>query len=451
MRDGLLGAPGAGLVRVPSPGAGPSGELRHPATGRTHRAGSPSVAGGPVAPCRATPPRPARTWRTVRLRRGTGNVALAPLWEGDAGRTPLLALALVAEAADDDPRPTPAVYLGPHGAGHLVADRRVLDALGDGFGPDGVGVVAHDAKELMRSLLPQGVDITGLAMDTAVAAYLLDPSTTVTACRTWPPATSVWRSTTVRRPGVRVPSSWRKVPTRGTDPTPPGSTTPRSVWCAWPRSWPVCAPRSWPRWATSARRDCSRTWSVPWSGCSPAWRSWGSPSTARSCSRSPPDSPPSASRSRPPCTSWPVRRSTSTRSSSYAPCSTRTSDSSPGARPRRGSRRTPGRSSRCAASIRSSRSCCATARWRSCAPPTANRWRPRSPRTDGSTPPSDRRWHARAGCPRTAPTCTTSRCAPTRAAASARRSSPRRAGGSSWPTTTRSSCGRSPTSRATPA
>jgi DNA polymerase-1 len=37
-------------------------------------------------------------------------------------------------------------------------------------------VVAHDAKELMRSLLPSGVDITGLVLDTAVAAYLLDPS-----------------------------------------------------------------------------------------------------------------------------------------------------------------------------------------------------------------------------------------------------------------------------------
>ena len=37
-------------------------------------------------------------------------------------------------------------------------------------------MVAHDAKELMRSLLPFGVDVTGLAMDTAVAAYLLDPS-----------------------------------------------------------------------------------------------------------------------------------------------------------------------------------------------------------------------------------------------------------------------------------
>jgi len=110
-------------------------------------------------------------------RSGTGNVAVAAQWGGDAGRAPLLALVLVAEAADGaTDHPTPAVYLGPHAGGHLVAERRVLDALADGFGPDGVGVVAHDAKELMRSLLPAGVDVTGLAIDTAVAAYLLDPS-----------------------------------------------------------------------------------------------------------------------------------------------------------------------------------------------------------------------------------------------------------------------------------
>ena len=38
-------------------------------------------------------------------------------------------------------------------------------------------VAGHHVKELLRSLLPLGVDCTGLVMDTAVAAYLLDPST----------------------------------------------------------------------------------------------------------------------------------------------------------------------------------------------------------------------------------------------------------------------------------
>ncbi len=85
-------------------------------------------------------------------------------------------MALVAESADAGPESTPAVYLGAHAGGALLAEPRVLAHLAAGLGPDGVGSVAHDAKELMRSLLPLGVDLTGLAMDTAVAAYLLDPS-----------------------------------------------------------------------------------------------------------------------------------------------------------------------------------------------------------------------------------------------------------------------------------
>jgi DNA polymerase-1 len=108
-------------------------------------------------------------------RAGTGVVALAPIWEGNPGRSPLLGLAVVAEPADPS-ESSIGVYLGPLPGGPLVGDADVLAALASGLGTDGVGVVAHDAKELMRSLLPLGVDITGLVVDTAVAAYLLDPS-----------------------------------------------------------------------------------------------------------------------------------------------------------------------------------------------------------------------------------------------------------------------------------
>jgi len=178
MRDGLLGAPGAG-------GYGGGG-------------GAWSVeGGGPEAEAPPVGPEDGPAWLAAptcavpadvdgacsdledlfaAVRSGTGNVALAAGWEGDAGRTPLLALALVVEAAAGDASPSPAVFLGPHAGGHLVAEPRVLATLASGLGRDGVGVVAHDAKELMRTLLPLGVDITGLAMDTAVAAYLLDPS-----------------------------------------------------------------------------------------------------------------------------------------------------------------------------------------------------------------------------------------------------------------------------------
>jgi DNA polymerase-1 len=86
-----------------------------------------------------------------------------------------VALALVAEPVEPAD-PSAGVLLGSHLGGPLVAEAEVLAELAAAVGPDGVGVVAHDAKELMRSLLPLGVDLTGLVMDTAVAAYLLDPS-----------------------------------------------------------------------------------------------------------------------------------------------------------------------------------------------------------------------------------------------------------------------------------
>ena len=114
------------------------------------------------------------------VRSGTGVVALHARWSGDPGRTPLTALALAAEPGADGASP-PVVLLGPGPDGgvgcQLLEDPAVLTALAQGLGADGVDVVAHDAKEMMRFLLPVGVDIARLALDTAVAAYLLDPST----------------------------------------------------------------------------------------------------------------------------------------------------------------------------------------------------------------------------------------------------------------------------------
>ncbi len=134
-------------------------------------------------------------------RRATGNVAVHASWTGDPGRSPLSTLIVAAEpapvAGDDgesdgrQPRepslaaghPPPPTQPGrpdpcgrPGAACSLLDDAKVIAALASAFGPGGVGVVAHDAKELMRSLLPIGVDMVSLAMDTAVAAYLLDPS-----------------------------------------------------------------------------------------------------------------------------------------------------------------------------------------------------------------------------------------------------------------------------------
>lgn len=107
-------------------------------------------------------------------RAGTGNLALFARWTGDRGRSPLSALVLTPEPGAMDPLPV--LYLRNDGEARLVEEPTLSASLAHALGAGGVGVLAHDAKELMRSLLPLGVDITGLVMDTAVAAYLLDPS-----------------------------------------------------------------------------------------------------------------------------------------------------------------------------------------------------------------------------------------------------------------------------------
>jgi DNA polymerase-1 len=112
---------------------------------------------------------------------GTGNVALHAIWSGDPGRSPLIGLVLtpepVPEAGAEGTSGQQVLYLGDDAGGaSLAGNRTVLDSLSSALGPGGVGVIAHNAKEIMRSLLPLGVDVAALTMDTAVAAYLLDPS-----------------------------------------------------------------------------------------------------------------------------------------------------------------------------------------------------------------------------------------------------------------------------------
>jgi DNA polymerase-1 len=108
----------------------------------------------------------------------TGHVALFAGWAGDPGRSPLTSLTLSCEPEEDQADVVASVHLSPAGeaTSGLLDDGRLLDALSSAFALGGIGVVAHDAKEIMRSLLPLGVDICSLALDTAVAAYLLDPS-----------------------------------------------------------------------------------------------------------------------------------------------------------------------------------------------------------------------------------------------------------------------------------
>jgi DNA polymerase-1 len=90
-------------------------------------------------------------------------VALAGRWSGSPGRSPLDGLALVAGDRG--------IWLDHAVLGDEELRRALLEALG------GAPVAGHQIKELFRTLLPMGIDCKDLVMDTAVAAYLLDPST----------------------------------------------------------------------------------------------------------------------------------------------------------------------------------------------------------------------------------------------------------------------------------
>ena len=184
MDEGGLGSPAPGTAAVGS-GSG-SGGLQGAGQG---------AGGGPGETPGATGPGASPDWLESPLvetaltgadavvaldrvlaaaRESTSTVALFPRWAGDAGRSDLVSLTLAVESDTAAGTVTPVVHL----AGEAPGDPSVLTLLAAALGPDGgIGVVGHDTKELMRALLPLGVDITGLAMDTAVAAYLLDPST----------------------------------------------------------------------------------------------------------------------------------------------------------------------------------------------------------------------------------------------------------------------------------
>jgi DNA polymerase I len=98
---------------------------------------------------------------------GTGRLALAARWNGMPGRSDLVALVLLATEGEE-------AGLGVLVPGDQLAAAPVAEALN---GVVARPVVGHNVKEIMRSLLPMGIDLTGLEMDTAVAAYLLDAST----------------------------------------------------------------------------------------------------------------------------------------------------------------------------------------------------------------------------------------------------------------------------------
>jgi DNA polymerase-1 len=98
---------------------------------------------------------------------GTLPLAIAPAWSGAEGRSPLEGIALVLDGAAADVLWVP---------GALLVDDDVRSALGELTGRGGRSLAAHQAKPLVRALTGLDIDVRSLAIDTALAAYLLDPA-----------------------------------------------------------------------------------------------------------------------------------------------------------------------------------------------------------------------------------------------------------------------------------
>ena len=92
---------------------------------------------------------------------GLAEVAVAGHWSGQPGRSTLTGIAVVVD------RDSCEVAWFDHRA---LAEGHVREWLSSAV------LVGHDAKSLMRSLLDMGIDLKGLRLDTAIAAYLIDPA-----------------------------------------------------------------------------------------------------------------------------------------------------------------------------------------------------------------------------------------------------------------------------------
>ena len=87
---------------------------------------------------------------------------VAAVWEGEPGRSRLDGLAFVTDASTSS-----VAWV----SGELLRDDGVAAALGDH-----TNVRGHTVRPLMRSLLDADIDVRGLRLDIAIAAYLIDPA-----------------------------------------------------------------------------------------------------------------------------------------------------------------------------------------------------------------------------------------------------------------------------------
>ena len=449
LRSGAFGSPAAGTS---SGGADPDSDA-------DVGVGVRDVPAWLEAPVIVVPADPADAARAVadvvdRARAGTGNLAVLARWTGDAGRSPLGLLALAPEHPDGTDSVEGVVVLvgdlGDGGDGAVLDDPSVTGALAAAVGPGGAGVVAHDAKEIMRSLLPSGVDVAGLVMDTAVAAYLLDSSTD--SYRLADLAAAHLGVAVDDGEGAKGQGAFALEVPDGGPAGDGGSGVPAPLVQAAVLVSVVGRLRT-PLTAAltevgeqSLHDDIER----------PLVRVLARMEVAGICvDRAVLEGITSGLAAE--CQSLEAliqEQAGGPFNVNSVPQLREVLYERLGLTPLRKTKTGYSTDARTLEQLRDqhpvSGRCCATGRWRSSARPTARAWPPRSPLTAASTPPSARRWPGRAVCRRTGPTSTTSRYGPTRAGGSERPSSRRRATGCWSPTTTRWSCGPSPTCRATP-
>ncbi len=87
---------------------------------------------------------------------------LSAAWTGEPGRSFLTGIAVVSDASSSEVAWLPADLLGDVAVGEALAAH--------------TSVRGHNVKEMMRSLLQLDIEVRGLTLDTAIAAYLIDPA-----------------------------------------------------------------------------------------------------------------------------------------------------------------------------------------------------------------------------------------------------------------------------------
>lgn len=98
----------------------------------------------------------------VALLKSLDDWVIAAEFEGEPGRSSISGIAVVSDVSKGDVAYIPRdLFLADEVKQILVS---------------GTPFVAHDAKPIMRSLLTDGIDIQSLRLDTAIAAYLINPS-----------------------------------------------------------------------------------------------------------------------------------------------------------------------------------------------------------------------------------------------------------------------------------